>query len=597
MRVLAPLVAVGAILMGLLGCSENTLSQLPPKEDVGDTGLPDLPPPPPEAGPVDPIADAGPDRVWATGQLITLDGSASYDPQGLDPLAYQWTLTGFPSGSSVQVAGLDGVAPTFTGDVAGQFTFDLTVGNTVGLWDATPASVTITVEDDPVLEPVANAGPDQTLDSGSVVALDGTGSFDPQGLEPLDYVWQIVQRPSGSIAGLNDDAAPQPVFTADVYGTYVVEMTVRNSAGVFDSTPDQVVITANQVLLAPVADAGIDVAASVGTGVSLTGLASYDPQGLAPLQYLWTFTNVPSGSTASLIQAGSGTPSFTPDQPGLYIAELTVGNTANLWDLTPDKVNITVTEVIVEEPVADAGADFGVLPLESVQLDGTASYDPNGLSPLTYQWTMLSQPAGSTSTLSNTAASQPSFFADLAGAYVFELTVQNTDGTWDTTPDTVTVEAIPIDGFYVEVSWDNDNDLDLHILDGGSALWSYGDANYCNMNPSWGAAGGLDDPSLDADAIYGYGPETTTIDAPAAGSYGVRVHYYGLNGASDCGSFSSCPVSVATVKIYLGGILAQEFSRSMDDAGQVWSVADISWPSGNITTIDTMGTTSETYCQ
>ncbi|MCB9675938.1 MAG: hypothetical protein H6737_12520 [Alphaproteobacteria bacterium] len=596
MRVLAPLFAAGLVLLGLLGCSENTLSNLPPKEDTGDTGLPEIPPPPPPPGPTEPIADAGPDRVWATGDLISLDGTASYDPQGLDPLDYVWTLTAFPAGSSVQVNGLDTAMPAFVGDIAGTFSFELTVMNTAGLWDSTPARVTITVEDEPVYEPVANAGPDQTLDEGSVVQLDGTNSFDPQNLVPLEYLWQIVQRPPGSTAVLDVNSSSTPSFLADEHGTYVVEMTVRNSAGVFDSTPDQVVISANEVLLPPVANAGLDISATSGNVVNLNGLGSTDPQGLTPLQYVWSFTSKPSGSAATLVQAGTATPSFTPDLPGLYIAELTVGNTANLWDPTPDKVNINVSELVVQEPVAEAGANFGVLPLEQVQLDGTASYDPAGLTPLTYAWTMISKPSGSTASLNNTAASQPSFFADLAGAYVFELTVMNSAGTWDTTPDQVTVEAIPIDGFYVEVSWDNDNDLDLHVLNNSSAMWSDGDCNYCNMNPSWGAAGAMDDPSLDADAIYGYGPETTTIDMPANGTYEVRVHYYGLNGSSSCGTFSSCPVSTATVKVYLGGVLTQTFTRVMDDASQVWTVGTIAWPSGTITPIDSMGSTSQTYC-
>ncbi|MEZ4315994.1 MAG: PKD domain-containing protein [Myxococcota bacterium] len=597
MRVLVPLVAAGSILLGLLGCSENSLSTIPPKDDTDEPEeLVDIPPPPPPPGPVDPIADAGPDRVWATGDMVTLDASNSYDPQGLDPLVYAWTLSSYPVGSSAQVSALDVMAPTFVADVAGTFEFELTVMNTAGMWDQTPATVTITVEDEPVFEPVANAGPDQTLDEGNVVQLDGTGSFDPQGLTPLVYQWQMVQRPAGSVSVLDSNSSPTPSFLADQSGTYVIEMTVRNSAGVYDSTPDQLVVTSNEVILPPIANAGLDIATNTGQSVTLNGNGSTDPQGLTPLSYVWTFTLVPSGSSASLSQAGTATPTFTPDVAGLYVAELAVGNTANLWDLTPDKVNITVTDVVVEEPVADAGADFGVLPLENVQLDGTGSYDPAGLTPLTYQWTMVGKPSGSTASLNNTAAAQPTFFADLAGAYVFELTVMNANGVWDTTPDQVTVESIPIDGFYVEVSWDNDNDLDLHVLNGTTPLWGDGDCNYCNMNPNWGGSGALDNPSLDADAIYGYGPETTTIDAPAAGTYEIAVHYYGLNGSSSCGSFSSCPQSTATVRVYLGGILAHTFTRVMDDAGQVWTVGSISWPSGAVTAIDSMGSTSSTYC-
>ncbi len=602
MRVIAPLVAAGSVLLALLGCSENSLSTLPDDPEIVDTADPGdteppttIPPPPaPEVRP--PIADAGPDRTVATGDAVLLDGSASYDPQGLEPLDFAWTLVSFPPGSSVSIEGLDSVDPAFTADVPGAFVFELTVGNTEAMWDETPASVTITAEDDPVLEPVANAGPDQTVDNGLFVLLDGSASFDPQGLEPLTFTWQMVQRPQGSAASIVAPDTPMPGFQSDVPGDYVVEMTVINQAGVADSTPDQVVVTVEQVLQPPVADAGIDLSGTVGTPVPLSGVASTDPQGLTPLSYGWSFANKPAGSNAQLIQAGSATPSFTPDQPGSYTLELTVGNTAGLWDQTPDTVAVTVSEVVVVEPIAEAGPDFGVLPLEQVELDGTASTDPSGAYPMVYDWTMVSKPAGSSAVLDDESAAQPAFFADLAGAYTFELTVQNADGVWDTTPDTVTVEAVPLDGFYVEVSWDNDNDLDLHVLDGSTPMWGDGDCNYCNLNPDWGAAGPDDDPSLDADAIYGYGPETTTIDVPANGTYEVKVHYYGLDGGSSCGSFSSCPVSIATVKIYLGGTLSQTLTRQMDDAGQVWTAATIDWPSAQITPIDQMSTTSETYC-
>ena len=43
---------------------------------------------------------------------------------------------------------------------------------------------------------------------------------------------------------------------------------------------------------------------------------------------------------------------------------------------------------------------------------------------------------------------------------------------------------------------------------------------------------------------------------PANGSFGINVHYYGLNGGSDCDGFT-CPSTEATVKIYIGGVLTQ----------------------------------------
>ena len=60
-----------------------------------------------------------------------------------------------------------------------------------------------------------------------------------------------------------------------------------------------------------------------------------------------------------------------------------------------------------DPPVADAGPDLSSVAAGTVQLDGSASYDPDG-DPITFQWT---QEAGSQVTLANPTTSRPSFTA------------------------------------------------------------------------------------------------------------------------------------------------------------------------------------------
>ncbi len=337
---------------------------------------------------------------------------------------------------------------------------------------------------------------------------------------------------------------------------------------------------------APVADAGADRSVDPGAVAVLDGAGSSDPNGLEPLVYQWTLVEWPTGSSASMGAIDAVEATLTTDVAGDYTIELTVANTDGIWDETPDRVVVTAVAPPADEPVADAGPDQEVAPLDEIQLDGTASYDPAGLELTAFRWTLVSQPAGSTSTLSNADVARPDLFADLAGDYVLELEVQNSAGTWDSTPDPVTVTAVPLDNFYVQLSWDSAADLDLHLMeDGGRVFDSPTDCNFCESSPNWGAAGSLDDPSLDADAIFGFGPETITIEDPASGSYTLAVHFYGKDGSDNCGN---CPSTEATVDVYIDGALAESYTATLTDDGDLWTVATLTWPSGALSEVDTI---------
>jgi hypothetical protein len=59
----------------------------------------------------------------------------------------------------------------------------------------------------------------------------------------LTYAWSFTVRPVGSSAALSDTSAIRPTFTADVAGTYVVQLIAYNRS--IASTPSTVTITAN----------------------------------------------------------------------------------------------------------------------------------------------------------------------------------------------------------------------------------------------------------------------------------------------------------------------------------------------------------------
>lgn len=89
-------------------------------------------------------------------------------------------------------------------------------------------------------------------------------------------------------------------------------------------------------------------------------------------------------------------------------------------------------------PVANPGGAQSVLVANTVNLDGSGSTDADG-NPLTYAWTFVSKPAGSTATLASSTASRASFVPDFAGIYVVSLTVN--DGKSNSAPVTATITA------------------------------------------------------------------------------------------------------------------------------------------------------------
>ena len=186
---------------------------------------------------VRPVANAGPDQSnIAPNILITLDGSQSFDANG-DSLTYSWSLTK-PDGSAAVLLSTTTVSPTFTVDRAGNYVAQLIVND--GTVSSIPDSVVIATIN---VAPVANAGPDQGgVVPLSSVTLNGSGSSDANS-DPLTYSWTFVSMPSGSIAALDDPSSPTPKFTADLVGSYEVQLIVND--GTVNGVSDSVIITTN----------------------------------------------------------------------------------------------------------------------------------------------------------------------------------------------------------------------------------------------------------------------------------------------------------------------------------------------------------------
>ncbi|HET9306133.1 MAG TPA: PKD domain-containing protein, partial [Candidatus Sulfotelmatobacter sp.] len=96
----------------------------------------------------------------------------------------------------------------------------------------------------------------------------------------------------------------------------------------------------------------------------------------------------------------------------------------------------SVTPVVVQPPVANAGNPQTVYVGTTVTLNGSNSTDPQGL-PLSYQWSTTS---GSTAGLNGANSATPTVVAQSAGTYTWQVIVS--DGYTSSTPSTVTITSI-----------------------------------------------------------------------------------------------------------------------------------------------------------
>lgn len=374
-----------------------------------------------------PVAEAGDDKTVAVGSAVTLNGCLSSDAEpGI--LTYLWNIADAPVESGMVLSGTDTCAPTFVADVPGSYLFELVVTDSFGI--ESTDSVTITASGN--TQPTAEAGVAQTVHVGTLAFLNGSASSDPDG-DPITYAWSLLTGPPNSKAALSGANTVTPTLRPDRPGSYEVQLVVTDSGGL-QSLPDVVTIdTSNS---APKADAGPDQAImTVGTLVALDGSKSSDPDD-DDLTYEWVLISRPPTSKAELSDPNSdpARPALVADAHGDYTVRLVVRDTWAASD--PDLVKVSFSNV---KPVAVIVSSTSGVVDDPVTLDGTTSSDANG-DALTYLWSLISSPSGSTASIGDPAAEVATFTPDRPGAYIAQLIVN--DGFESSNPTTFTIQVV-----------------------------------------------------------------------------------------------------------------------------------------------------------
>ena len=192
----------------------------------------------------------------------------------------------------------------------------------------------------------------------------------------------------------------------------------------------------------PTAAAGADQTIRAGDTVLLNGSASFDDNTASPdLQYAWSFSALPPGSTATLTGADTATPSFVADLADTYVLQLVVTDEAGLASV-PDEVVISSANLA---PTAVATVNYSLIIIgETAQLNGAGSTDPE-TDALSYSWTITAAPPGSTAALVGANTPTPTLTPGVEGAY--EVTLEVSDFLGAGTPATVAITATTAAGY------------------------------------------------------------------------------------------------------------------------------------------------------
>ena len=270
--------------------------------------------------------------------------------------------------------------------------------------------------------PTVNIGADKVI-----TLPTNTVSFTPTVTNATSYLWSTYSGSAGTFS--NPTSANTSYGNLNTAGVRGVRLCVTNSSG---TVCDSALVTVNTGATAPTCSAGttpvsitlpVQTVALSGTGASTSGNS---------VSFLWGFTlgsgtianNTAQNTTATMTTANS------------YTVSLLVTDLGNGLTCTSSK-SITVNPALVV-PTANAGANQNItLPTSSVSLSGSGS----GGTINSYLWTKLSGVGG---TFSAATSANTNFSGLVAGTYLIQLRVGNTDGNFGYDSLTVTVNPAPV---------------------------------------------------------------------------------------------------------------------------------------------------------
>ncbi|MCA0397413.1 MAG: T9SS type A sorting domain-containing protein [Bacteroidetes bacterium] len=388
----------------------------------------------------------------ANATTVTVNAGAD---QNLSSGTTQATLTGTLTGTATttwsKVSGPTGETISSAANLSTSVT-GLTAGTYVFRLSAT-ASGTTTTDDITVVVAAANANAAPTANAGnniiitlpaSIANFSGSGTDTDGSIR--SYAWFQVSGPNTARFGASNAASTSVSGLAQ--GIYVFRLTVTDDDGA--TATDDITVTVNAAAqttdsntttpptVAPVANnapsvnAGDNRSITLPTNsVTLTGTATDSDGSIS--KWAWTLV---SGTGGTINPSNTATTTVSGLSAGTYTFRLTV--TDDDGATAYDDVTIFVNQASNKPPVANAGANFSTTVGATINLNGSASTDPDGTL-TAYQWKQVSGP--NTASFDQLRQVRVNVSNLVAGTYIFNLTVTDDRGAISSANVTVTVTA------------------------------------------------------------------------------------------------------------------------------------------------------------
>jgi hypothetical protein len=239
-------------------------------------------------------------------------------------------------------------------------------------------------------------------------------------------------------------------------------------------------------------------------------------------------------------------------------------------DVEPPLTSSTIVDAFIPVAVVDQGLNTKRNAV--VQLDGTASFDPDDAEAVLSVTWEVTDSATKKFVFTDTDTLTPSFSADTLGLYTFKLTVEDMDGNISENLAMTAVEVVQWENLELEVIWTKEVDIDLHLVAPKGAYYESTDCYYGNPEPDWGISGSLTDNPVLVDDGEGASSERITLYQPSVGTYQVYAHYF-----NDYDIEGQTNVQLA-MKLWAEGEVVAEYSNvPLMVEGQVALFGELDW--------------------